>query len=374
MYKHILKIKSILLIIIFSIIINSGGLFSSESIINWNKNSLKEIDATNTVYSGQINMKMLIQEFSLPNAQINFYHQDTINNIETLVYQGLTDINGELNFDSLDLNSSYVAIEEFGQAYLKNRIIVTNNGTAASHFIQFSNTDNTAGKGFIINLQGQLITMLDVNYNPSTQMNECTWNGTNTVNGIYIFYSILDNQTVSAKINHQSNYNGFSSQPYSSGIVLNQFVAPLKSSELDVFKFRIEVISAVSVPFNKIVYIEENNTYDFEFSLEHIPILPAAIDGYITINQITFVSGATMFWENLYNNHSFTISTDTNGYYNKHDVDVPLDPDFTFPEKTRYYITVTIDTNTIFKIDPHTVVSGQLTSRNFNINLFNKKR
>jgi len=66
---------------------------------------------------------------------------------------------------------------------------------------------------------------------------------------------------------------------------------------------------------------------------------------------------------------SFKLTTDLNGNFDKNDVPVPLDGDFTMPETTRYYVTVNIGDSIVFKVDPITVISGKLTSEVFNINI-----
>ena len=330
------------------------------------------IDNTaDTVYSGPINIHTSIEEFPLPGATVKFSILDSINQGYLLISEGVTDRNGELIIENLPIITNYVGIQEIpGQYSGKDQLVITNNGTASYHTIIIKSEQEFPKHGFIIDINGKVIESINLIFNPLIQAYEGYWNGTPYKAGTYIFYTEKKNGIVAGKIDHVSNFSGTQGQKYFTGKIsseLNQ--NRLKESAILNSKYQIKVNSEVGKTFEQFVYIYEQTAHIFNLSIEHLPIANASVEGYVSVNYNTRISGANIFWSNLTSNISFELTTDTNGYFHKDDIPVPIDNDFTNPEKTRYYITVNIGDSIVFKVDPVTVISGELTSENFNINL-----
>ncbi len=331
--------------------------------------SLKTNNASDTVYSGQIHVYTSILTFPLPNASVKFSIIDTINQIKQLITEGVTDQNGALIIERLPIISNFVGINDLSGFIIdENQLIISNNGTASDHSILIKTKQKIAKQGFIIDINGRLIEPVRLNFNPVLQAYEGNWRGSAFKSGTYVFYTETTNGPIAEKINHVSGLPGENSQ----AIPHNFSSFPekkLKESALINSKYEIEVNSEVSEPFKKYVYIYEQSTQDFDFTIEHLPISDARINGVVTINQTILASNAVMSWKSLLSDEEFYTYTDANGLYHKDDVPVTIDNQFTHPEWDRYYLSINIGDSITFKVDPVTVISGELVTKNCNINI-----
>lgn len=329
---------------------------------------LKSENTSDTIYSGQISIHASILTFALPNASVKFSIIDSINQITQLILEASTDLNGELIIDRLPIISNFVGINDFSKFQKEeNQLIISNNGTASDHSILFKTNLKLSKQGFIIDMNGKLIETINLIFNPILQAYEGIWKGSVHKSGTYIFYAETPKGTIAGKINHVSGLPQISSQlSFNSSSLVKQ---RLKESTLIFSKYKIEVSSEVSEYFQKFVYVYEQTAQGFSFSLDHLPIANARIDGVVTINRTTVAPNAFMLWSSLISDNIFTTFTDANGYYSKDDVIVPIDDLFTNPESSRYYLTINIGDSITFKIDPVTVISGELVTTDCNINI-----
>ncbi len=325
---------------------------------------MKDANSSDTIYTGQITIQTSISNFPLADAQVKFTLIDSINQNSTIVFEGLTDANGYLMIDKLPIFESYVGIDGLNLTS-KQKISITNNGTASDHGIRISlNTQNPV-QAYILDIQGKVVDQIYMTFNPFTILHEGIWEAQHQKTGTYIFYAQTNSGSLAAKINHMSNLPGIISN--SKNTFSNSYF--LKESTTEDAKFRVEILSEVNEPFEQFVYLSENESKDFHFSLTHIPIADARIEGTVTMNQSILAPNAKMTWSNLFSDDEFVIYTDANGFYSKDDVPVPLDENFTNPEFTRYYLTVNIGDSITFKVDPVLLYSGELKTQNHNINL-----
>ena len=340
------------------------------SIIPYEIISLKSASSSDTLYSGQIVAHAYIQEFPLPNAEIKFTLLDSVNQTSKLIYEGITNYNGELLIDSLPIVNNYVGIVDLLiEQGAKNQVYISNNGTGSDHGIVINSKTEVSKQGNIIDMNGKLIEKITLVFNPFNITYEGFWKAAQVKTGTYFFYVETLDGTISGKISHISNHpttfsNGqaYFNKPIS---VANE----LKEAATDYAKYKVEINSAFGEPFEQAIYIYEHTNHEFNFSLEHLPIPNARIQGYVSINWVNRISGANIFFTNLTSDISFELITDSTGNFYKENVLVPLDGYFTMPENTRYYVTVNIGDSIIFKVDLITVISGELTSEVFNINI-----
>ncbi len=333
--------------------------------------NLKTENSSDTVYSGQINVNTSILTFPLAYASLKFSIVDTINQITQLITEGATNQEGKLIIERLPLISNFVGIGDFPDFIkMENQLIISNNGNASDHHILLKTNQRLSKQGFIIDINGRLIESINLNFNPVLKAYEGNWRGTNFKSGTYVFYTKTTNGNFSGKISHVSGVPGEQSQVNSRNFSSYSFPEKkLKESTLIYSKYEIEVSSEVSEPFKKSVYVYEQTAYDFNFSLEHLPIPDARINGVVTINRTTLAPNAEMIWSSLISNDAFVTYTDVNGYYSKDDIPVAIDDLFTNPETSRYYLTINIGDSITFKVDPVTVISGELVTKDCNINL-----
>ena len=334
-----------------------GGVFEKDFMI---KNS----NAGDTIYTGQIHVYTSILEFPLPNAQVKFTLVDTISQISSLVFEGSTDANGDLIIDKLPIFNSYVGIENPGHDQIKE-MIITNNGTASDHGIQIKLNLRSAVQGFVLDMQGRIVDEIYMTYNPFTSLHEGRWEASHQKTGTYIFYVQTATQSIAGKINHVSNHP---SQIPNFNLLKSQQNL-LKEFNSESSKFNIEVSSEVGEMVEQTIYISENEAKELNFAINHLPIAYARIEGTVTMDRSILAPNAKMEWSCLYSDDSFTIYTDANGFYHKDDVPVPIDDNFTNPEATRYYLTVHIGDSITFKVDPVYLISGELKTENHNINI-----
>ncbi|PKP31035.1 MAG: hypothetical protein CVU00_13095 [Bacteroidetes bacterium HGW-Bacteroidetes-17] len=333
--------------------------------------SIKSASSPDTLYSGQIITRAHIQGFPLQNAEIKFNLLDSINQTSKLIHEGFTNHNGELLIDSLPIVNNYVGIDAFLiDQNAKSQVYISNNGTGSDHGIVIHTKLDISKQGNIIDMNGKLIEKIKFIFNPLNNSVEGYWKGASVKTGIYICYVETLSGIISGKISHVSNHLGTNSnkgQAFSStqNLANNQ----LKEAATDHSKYKLEIYSAVAEPFEQAIYIYEHTNHEFNFSLEHLPIPYARIEGYVSTNRVNRIGGANILFTNLTSNLSFELTTDSIGNFYKVDVSVPLDGDFTMPETTRYYVTVNIGDSIIFKVDPVTVISGELTTEVFNINI-----
>jgi hypothetical protein len=296
---------------------------------------------------------------------------DTINQIKQLIKEGVTDQEGELIIDSLPVISNFVGINDLsGFVMDENQIIISNNGTASDHSILIKTKQKIAKQGFIIDINGRFIAPVKLSFNPLLQAYEGNWRGSAFKSGTYVFYAETTIGGIAGKINHISGVPGVANQIDPNNISTNSMkIKNLKESTSIYSKYEIEVNSEHGETFTKSVYIYEQSTYDFDFAIQHLPIPDARINGIVTINRTTLAPNAVMSWKSLLSNEEFITYTNANGFYSKDDIPVAIDSQFTNPEWDRYYLTINIGDTISFKVDPVTVISGELVTKNCNINL-----
>lgn len=353
------------LLLFFSLAMLNGTMIPDEI------SSLKSVSSSDTLYSGQIITRANIQGFPLPNAEIKFNLLDSVSQTSKLIHEGFTNHNGELLIDSLPIVNNYVGIDDFViDQNLKNQVYISNNGTGSDHGIVINTKLDISKQGNIIDMNGKLIEKVKFIFNPLNNSVEGYWNGASVKTGTYIFYVETLSGIISGKISHLSNHAGTNSnkgQPFFS--IQNSAINQFKEAAIDYAKYKLEIYSSFAEPFEQAIYIYEHINHEFNFSLEHLPIPHARIEGYVSTNRVNRIGGANILFTNLTSNLSFELTTDSTGNFYKGDVSVPLDGDFTMPETTRYYVTVNIGDSIIFKVDPVTVISGELTTEVFNINI-----
>ena len=353
------------LLILFSLVMLNGRMIPDEII------SLKSTNSSDTLYTGQIITRANIQEFPLPNAHIKFILLDSVSQTSKLIYEGLTDLNGKLIIDSLPIINNYVGIFDLLiDQNAKNQVCISNNGTGSDHRIAINTKPDISKQGNIIDINGRLIEKVKFIFNPINNSLDGFWKGSNVKTGTYICFVETLNGIISGKISHISNHPGTNSNKgqdsFSAQILAN---SQFKETTTAYSKYRVEINSDFGEPFDQAIYIYEHTSHEFIFSLEHLPIPNARIQGYVSTNRVNRISGANIFFTNLTSDISFKLTTDSIGNFYKEDVPVPLDGNFTMPENTSYYVTVNIGDSIIFKVDPITVISGELTSEVFNINI-----
>ncbi|MBU1011618.1 MAG: hypothetical protein KKG99_01315 [Bacteroidetes bacterium] len=353
------------ILLLFSLVMLNGTMIPDEI------NFLKSASSSDTLYSGQIITRTNIQGFPLPNAEIKFMLLDSVSQTSKLIYNGFTNHNGELLIDSLPIVNNYVGIADLLiDQNARTQVYISNNGTGSDHGIVIKTKLDISKQGNIVDINGKLIEKVKLNFNPINNSFEGHWKGAYVKTGTYIFYVETLTGIISGKISHMSNLPGTNSnkgQASSSAQILanNQF----KEAAIDYAKYKVEINSAVADLFEQAIYIYEHTNHEFNFSLEHLPIPNARIEGYVSTNRVNRIRDANIFFTNLTSAISFKLTTDSIGNFYKNDVPVPLDSDFTMPETTRYYVTVNIGDSIIFKVDPVTVISGELTTEVFNINI-----
>jgi hypothetical protein len=326
---------------------------------------IKNANTSDTIYTGQIQIHTSILEYPLQDAQVKFTLLDTNSQISTLVFEGSTNRNGDLIIEKLPIFDSFVGIADLKNPNNESLIRITNNGTASDHGIQIKLNLRSPIQGFVIDMQGRVIDEIYMSHNPFTNRHEGSWRASHQNTGTYIFYTQTAIQTIAGKINHVSNYPS----QISNFKHLNSNQNQLKESSSESSKFIIEINSEVGETIEQTVYLSENESQEFNFSINHLPIADARIEGTVTMNQTVLAPNAKMEWSCLSSDDSFTIYTDANGYYHKDDVPIPIDEYFTNPEAARYYLTVHIGDSITFKVDPVYLISGELKTENHNINI-----
>lgn len=360
----------------FIIIITFLLLLSTGLMVNGNSTVLKNLKSGNesdTTYSGQITVRTSILEFPLPNATVKFSLVETINQTKLLVKEGLTDQNGELIIDRLPILGNFVGIAEISNFRDRdNLLFISNNGMASDHAILIKHRQKISKAGSIIDMNGRMVATVKLSFNPVLESYEGFWKGSSVKSGTYVFYVETETGTIAGKISHISAIPGMKKQISQGGFKHSSFNKALKESSLNSSKYEIEIISEVGETLIQNAYIAEQTSYEFNFPIIHIPIPDARIQGVVTINRTTLAPNAVMLWSSLLSSAAFTTYTDANGFYSKDDVPVAIDDQFTNPEWDRYYLTINIGDSITFKVDPVLVFSGELTTKDCNINILSK--
>lgn len=339
---------------------------------NANAQKLPTLKSTNdTTYSAQVRIHTSILDFPLPDAEVKFSMIDTINQSKQLIKQGTTNQNGELIIDSLPILKNFVGISELEEPKnQENKIKISNNGTGSAHSILIKSNQKLSKEGLILGMDGRIVANINLFFDPTSLTYQGFWNGEGMKTGVYVFYVQSQNGHVAEKINHFANHPGEQNQIYFDAE--NQFPSlnrNLKEVTMEKAKYEVEISSEVGETFNQLVYIQEQATHEFDFSINHLPIPNAEIQGVVTINRTIQAPNAVMSWSSLLSNEGFVTYTDTNGFYSKNDIPVAIDGQFTNPEWDRYYLTINIGDTITFKVDPVLVFSGELVTRDFNINI-----
>ena len=158
-----------------------------------------------TVYSKTVVSTVNLDGEAVEGANISYILLDSINNTQALIREAITNSGGQDIVDSLPVLKHYTGIKDL-KPDTYEYLIITNNGTGSDHLIRFrTNAQTVSSDAYIMNMQGQQIAVLPLEFNAAYNTYDAVWKGENEKDGIYIFYAKTTEGIIASKIIHQEN-------------------------------------------------------------------------------------------------------------------------------------------------------------------------
>ncbi len=322
---------------------------------------LSNAQQIDTVYSRQVNSYIFVDGQAVPEAEINYTLIDTLSGATKLIRNALTDSLGLDMVDSLPVLKHEVGINDAVNIF-SNRITISNNGTGSDHLIRFtSEAEEVSTEAYIVNLLGQKITSIPVQYNSATKTYDAVWKGQAVEEGIYLFHAPTSNGPVASKIKHVENRPSVidygaeveeKEEEIGDGTKSGDAITDLAKT-----KYAINISKVGLEDFVDTVWVHEDTPHDFFFNVTGIQYDDADVWG-----QIFFVQGgnsptnADVEYKRLLNQSEVFNTTAPNGVYN---IQVPVVYEPANPGETKYIVTITENGDPfITQIDTVLVTSG----------------
>ena len=313
-----------------------------------------------TVYSKTVTSFVIIDGQLMDSASIQYTLFDSINDNQQLIRSAISDSLGQDVADSLPVVKHPVGIFSNAFPFASGDIFVSNNGTGSDHLIRFTSDAEKIGKeGYIINILGQQLATIPINYNPLTKTYDAVWHGQNIKNGTYLFHTTSTKGPIASKITHLANKPSvieYGAVPKENDDGKKDTKA-IKEDE-GASHYIINITHEGLEDFIDTVLVKENNFHDFTFNVNGIQYDSSDVWG-----QIFFVEGgqspsdADVEYKRLLDPSSIFNTTAPNGVYN---IQVPVVFEQANPGLTKYIVTISENGGDPFitKIDTVLVTPG----------------
>ena len=323
--------------------------------------SVKSPTIPDTVYTKEINTKVLLDGYTYEGAQINYTLLDTINNTQELIRTAYSNANGEDIIDSLPILKDYTKINE--NEYDANKdILITNNGQGSNHLMRIkTDAESITKEGYIFNSLGQQIATLKLDYNPSTKIYNAVWNGEQVPTGLYTFITKTSNGIISEKILHLENTPtpinkdaGFKEVDTAEN---NNKSGHARNDDLAASKYANEISDPNLETLLDTTLLKEDTYHDLIYNVTGKHLGDGEVQGWIYFEDLTGQpSNADVEYKRLLSQSEIYNTTATNGFY---EITVPVVYEQQNPDTTKYLVTLSSNTNEfITQIDTVSVITG----------------
>jgi len=293
-----------------------------------------------TVYSGAISSFVLVDGQAVPQAEINYTLYDTVNANSKLIRAAFTDSLGMDKPDSLPVLKYQVRIDD-PAIQNQNGVSITNNGTGSDHLIKFtSDAEEVAKEGYIVNLLGQKVTTIPVQYNPATKTYDAVWHGQEIQEGVYIAHILTSKGPVASKIKHVKDrpsvidYGKVPESKDDEGLKSTDGV----TGDLAKTKYAINITHVGLEDFVDTVWMIEDTPHDFFFNVTGVQYADGTANGWVDFTVGGSPTDANVEYKQLNNQTEIFNTTAPNGFYQ---LVVPVVYEASNPGETQYIVTLT---------------------------------
>ena len=289
-----------------------------------------------TVYSKTVTSTVNLDGDAVEGANISYILLDTINNTQALIREALTNANGQDIVDSLPVLKHYTGIKDL-KPNTYEYLIITNNGIGSDHLIRFrTNVQTVSSDAYIMNMQGQQIAALPLEFNVAYNTYDAVWNGESQKDGIYIFYAKTTDGIIANKIIHQENMSSLIN--YGAGHDKKENALKTLSIDDAVSKYAIEITHESLEDLLDTVNVQENTMHDFFFNATGIQYANGDIFGNILFTEGGSPTNANVEYKQYNNQSNIFNTTAPSGMYN---LQVPIVYEELNPGQTKYILTLT---------------------------------